>query len=191
MPASPATQPVAPGLTASAGTSTAQLRQPLDRLESTLRQSIDRHQQLLKLLQRKRQAVRAGDARTMTDLTRAENTQVQAISDIEKTRLQLVADLTLRVAPGATEPLKLADLAERFPEPTRGRLLVMRTQLLDAMHAVRDETVVAKRAAESLVQHVSGLVRTLAAVSHGHAAYSPIGRTPDQPAALSTLSLTA
>lgn len=168
-----------------------QRKQALERLDATLRQSIDRQRQLLQLLQRKRDAMRAGDADLMADLTRAENAQVQAISEIEKSRLKLVAELTLLVDAQAPEPLKLAELAEHFPEPTRGKLLVMRTQLLDAMHAVQAETAVAKRAAETLVRHVSGLVRTLATVSHGHAAYSPIGRTPAQPAPLSTLSLTA
>lgn len=169
----------------------AQRKQALERLETTLRQSVERQRQLLDLLQRKREAMRAGDANCMADLTRAENTQVQAISDIEKSRLKLVAELTLHVDPDANEPLKLADLAERFPEPTRGKLLVMRGQLLEAMHAVRAETAVAKTAAETLVRHVSGLVRTLANVSHGHAAYGPIGRTHQQPAPMSTLSLTA
>lgn len=170
---------------------TVQLRANLERLEATLRQSIDRHGQLLALLQRKGDAVRAGESQVMSDLTRAENAQVQAISELEKTRLQLVADLTLAVQPEAKEPLKLAELAERFSEPTRGKLLVMRGQLLGSMRAVQAETAVAKRAAESLVQHVSGLVRTLANVSHGHAAYGPVGRTPQQPAPMSTLSLTA
>ncbi|MEM1446504.1 MAG: flagellar export chaperone FlgN [Planctomycetota bacterium] len=183
MPA-PATPSVSP-------TDALKRKQTLDRLESTLRQSIDRQQQLTDLLKRKRDAMRAGDANLMTDLTRAENAHVQAISEIEKTRLKLVAELTLLLDLSATEPLKLAALAERFPEPTRGRLLVMRSQLLDAMRAVQEQTAVAKRASESLVKHVSGLVRTLANVSHGHAAYGPVGRTPQQPAPMSTLSLTA
>ncbi|MEM7577224.1 MAG: flagellar export chaperone FlgN [Planctomycetota bacterium] len=179
--------PIAPKQPASA----VQRKQILERLESTLRQSIERQGQLTDLLKRKRDAMRAGDATLMTDLTRAENAHVQAISEIEKTRLKLVAELTLLLDPTATEPLKLADLAERFSEPTRGKLLVMRAQLLDTMHAVQAESAVVKRASETLVKHVSGLVRTLANVSHGHAAYGPIGTTPAQPAPMSTLSLTA
>ncbi len=167
------------------------LKQHVERLESTLRASIDRHGQLVSLLERKRAAMRDGNATLMTDLTRLENAQVQAISELEKTRLKLVADLTLCVVPGSPEPLKLADLAEHFPEPTRGRLLVMRAQLLDQMKAAQAQTAVVKRAGEALVRHVDGLVKTLVNVSHGGAAYGPVGRTKEQPATLSTLSLTA
>ncbi|MEM1098020.1 MAG: flagellar protein FlgN [Planctomycetota bacterium] len=192
----PTTQPpnprtMKPTAKQSAAADALQHEQRLERLESTLRQSIERQRQLTELLKRKRDAMRAGDADRMTDLTRAENAQVQAISEIEKTRLTLVAELTQSVDPSAPEPLRLAELAERLPEPTRGKLLVLRSQLLEAMHAVQAQTAVAKRASESLVKHVSGLVRTLANVSHGHAAYGPIGRTPQQPAPMSTLSLTA
>ncbi len=163
----------------------------IERLESVLRRSNDRHGQLLALLQRKRDAMRRGDAGLMAELTRLENGQVQAISELEKSRLSLVADLTLVVLPDAPEPLKLAELAERFPEPVRGRLLVMRSQLLAAMRDVRDQLAVARRASDALLQHVNGLVRTIASVSHGAGAYGPVGRLPQQPAPMSTLSLTA
>ncbi|MEM8782171.1 MAG: flagellar export chaperone FlgN [Planctomycetota bacterium] len=167
------------------------LRQTLERLESTLRESVDRQRQLTDLLKRKSDAMKRGDANLMADLTRVENAHVQAISEIEKSRLQLVADLTLLLDAEAKEPLKLGELAERFPEPNRGKLLVMRAQLLEAMRAVQAESAVVKRASDTLAKHVAGLVRTLANVSHGHAAYGPVGRTPQQPAPMSTLSLTA
>ena len=166
-------------------------RSLLERLETTLRSSIDRHAQLFSLLERKRKSLRSGNATLMAELTKLENAQVQTISELEKTRLQLVADLTLRVLPKAPEPLKLAALAEHFPDSTRGRLLVMRAQLLERMRAVQEQTAVARRAGDALLRHVNGLVRTLASVSHGGAAYGPIGRAPQQPAPMSTLSLTA
>lgn len=166
-------------------------RQLLERVENALKQSLERHDQLVALMQRKREAFRAGDTTLLTDLCRLENVQVQAISELEKSRLALVGDLTLKAVPGATEPMKLAELAERFPEPTRGRLLVLRAQLLDKMEAVREQASVARRASESLLNHVNGLVRTIATVSQGGPAYAPTGRGHEKPAALSTISLVA
>jgi len=119
--------------------------QNLDQLESVLNDSVHRQAQLLALLERKRLALREGRAQDMADLCCLENTLVQAISELEKRRLQLVADVTLAVVPGADSPLKMRDLAERLPEPHRGRLLVTRTKLVVAIEKVAEQTSVVRR----------------------------------------------
>lgn len=177
--------------TANDAAASATASQLLERIETVLRQSLDRHDQLVSLMHRKREAFRAADASLMTDLCRLENVQVQAISDLEKSRLALVGELTLKVLPDATEPMKLAELAEHFPEPTRGKLLVLRAQLLERMHAVREQAGVARRASESLLRHVNGLVRTIATVSQGGPAYTSTGRSHQRPASLNTVSFVA
>ena len=128
------------------------LRLNLDHLEAVLAQALERQRQLLSLLERKRLALRQGKDQELVDLTRLENAAVQTISEIEKRRLQLVADLTLAVDPSAQEPLKMKELAERLPEPFRGRLLVTRQKLVEAMTQV----------AEQLGIHVATVSRAVA-----------------------------
>ncbi|MEM7625095.1 MAG: flagellar protein FlgN [Planctomycetota bacterium] len=165
--------------------------QNLMRLEDTLNQSVERQGQLATLLERKRTALRRGAVDEMTSLCRLENAAVQTISELEKRRLQLVADLTLAVEPGAAEPLKMRDLAERLPEPHRGRLLLTRQKLVDAMQRVQQQTTVTRRASESLLKHMNGLIRTIGVVSQGGAAYGQTGRVSTKPAPMASLNLTA
>ncbi|MEM1108311.1 MAG: flagellar export chaperone FlgN [Planctomycetota bacterium] len=167
------------------------LRLNIEHLEAVLAQALERQRQMLSLLERKRLALRGGKDQEMIDLTRLENATVQSISEIEKRRLQLVADLTLAVDPQAKEPLKMKDLAERLPEQYRGRLLVMRGKLVEAITQVAEQTSVVRRASESLMKHVNGLIRTIGVVSHGGAAYGQTGRVNAKPARMSTLNLTA
>ncbi|MEO1236301.1 MAG: flagellar protein FlgN [Planctomycetota bacterium] len=163
----------------------------LNRLEAVLTQSVERQEQMLSLLERKRVALRSGADRDMTDLTRSENAVLQTISELEKQRLTLVAELTRAVDPGAAEPMRMRELAERLPEPFRGRLLVTRTKLVEAITAVAAETSVVKRASESLVQHVNGLIRTIGVVSNGGAAYGQTGRVDTRSARVGSLNLVA
>ena len=132
--------------------------QNVDRLESILAQAVQRQEQLVALLERKRKALRSGEAPEMVELSRLENAVVQTITELEKRRLQLVADLTLALDPTAAEPLKMKDLAERLPEPYRGRLLVTRTKLIEAMQRVAEQTSVIRRASESLSKSCRGKV---------------------------------
>lgn len=160
-------------------------------LEDVVRRSLERHRQLAALLKRKREAMRQGKADDMSNLCHLENTTIQVISELEKNRLQLVGELTVMVAPDATQPLRMREMAERLPEPSRSKLLVLRSQLLDAMSEVQEQTSVARRASESLLNHMNGLIRTIGVVSNGGAAYGQTGQVRTRPAPLRTLNLTA
>lgn len=159
-------------------------------LESLLTQMVALQGELLALLERKREAMRRANPRLMAELCALENAKVQALSELEKKRLQLVAQLTLLVDPKAKEPLRMADLAERLPEPARGRLIALRGQLRDRLEEVRRQTSVARRAADSLVRHVQGLVQGVTSATTAAAAYGRLG-APTRPLAMSTFSVTA
>lgn len=156
---------------------------PLDRpslqllasLTDTIRELVDLHQRMLTLLDRKTEALRSADGDTMAKLSERENALVRQLTDLEKQRLQQVADLTLKVDPQASEPLKLAELAERLPEPARGKLLVLRTQLLERMHEVKTRTGVARRACESLLKHTTGLLHHVTTTATGTRTYGRRG----------------
>lgn len=159
-------------------------------LEATLSQQISLHEQLCQLMQRKRDAMRRGDHVMMNELCDLENEKVQAISELEKLRLHTVADLTLAVQPDAERPMRMLELAERLEEPARGRLLVLRGRLYERMIAVKEESSIARRAAQSLVNHMQGLLQTLGALSSGTVTYGSRG-VPASASRISTINVTA
>lgn len=161
-------------------------------IEAVMGQMVTLHEELLALLIRKHGAVRKADVEAMAQLCGLENEKLQAISELEKQRQELAAKLTLLLNPKASEPLRVAQLAEKLPEPSRGRLLVMRQQLRAKLESVKEQTAIARRAADTLVRHVQGLVQGVTAATT-QATYT---RNPAQPQRhvaprLSTFSLTA
>lgn len=170
---------------------TPELEKDVDRLASLLSQLLAQHTQLLAALERKRDAMRAGDTDAMSALCRLESESIGRITEMEKQRLELVGAMTLRLNPDAAEPMKLRDLAEAMPEPARGRLLVARQQLVEKMEQVRHQTSVARRAAESLLKHMTGLVQTIGTLSTGLNTYGQRGQRPEAATTMRTLNVTA
>jgi hypothetical protein len=160
-------------------------------LEALLQELLQAHETLGALVLHKRQALGRAEHDHVVQLLGQENQCVQTISELEKRRLQMVADLTLAVVPDAAEPLMLADLAQHLAEPVRGRLLVLRQQLRQRMQRIKADTGVARRATEALVQHMRGLVQTISAVCTAAGVYGPGGAPPDETAAVSTFNATA
>jgi 23S rRNA A2030 N6-methylase RlmJ len=160
-------------------------------LEQTLRQQLSLNSELLELLKRKRDVLRASDTQAVIGLCTLEHEKIQKIADLERQRLNQAADLTLLVDPQASEPMNLAELADHLGEPSRGRLLVMRHQLLDRMKAVHEETVIVRSATEALAKHMHGIVQTIGALSAGVSTYGNRGAFPQSNTAVSTFSATA
>lgn len=159
-------------------------------VEVVMRQMVALHEELLALMIRKREAVRHAQVDLMADMCRLENEKVQLIAEREKQRQELVAKLTLLIDPKATAPLQLPELAERLPEPLRGRLLVTRQQLRDQLESVKAQTAVARRAADQLVRHVHGLVRGVTSAATT-TTYSRPTTNPRPVGRISTFSMTA
>ena len=160
-------------------------------LETVLKQLTDRHEQLLGLMRRQREALRQADHAGVTELSRLENTLVQAVGDLEKRRLELVAQITKLIDPAARAPMRMRDLAERLPEPARGRLVVLREQLRARIAQVKEESSVTRRATESLLKHMQGLVHTLSSAGRA-TGYAPSSRPqPSGGHPIGTLRVTA
>jgi len=162
----------------------------VDQLAAVLQSLAAAHEAMLELLHRKRAALRTTQYELVTETCAQENAAVQRISELEKRRLELVAQLTLQIDPQQPRPMKMSDLAERLPEPQRGRLLVLRRQLLEHMEQVRRQTNVARRTTESLAAHMQGLLHTITAACTGASVYDRSGGPPRQSMALSTFHAT-
>ncbi len=162
----------------------------LEGLESVLTQQAAAHEKMLALMQQKRQALRDARHDRVTQCSEEENTLVQVLGALEKTRLKLIGELTLAVNPSAKEPMRLLELADHLPEPQRGRLLVLRQQLQERMLLVKQETAVVRRAIESLVRHMQGLVQTVGSVVTGVGLYGNHGAPPKDTLAVSTFQAT-
>jgi len=160
-------------------------------LEAILAQQLDEHDQLLGLVTRKRQAVRQAERGLVVDCCKQENQRIQRIAELEKVRLGVTGELTLLLDPGAAEPMRLGELAQRLTEPARGRLLVLRQQLRQRMEQVRREAGIAQRATELLARHMQGVVQTISSAIGGGAAYSRSGAPPQAAMAMRTLNMTA
>ena len=160
-------------------------------LQAVLQQLVGQHSTMLELLERKRVAIRSHDTRAMTELCQLENECVKAISELEKTRLELVANMTLIVKPDAAEPMRMAEMAEHLPEPARGQLLVQRQQMLDKMQQVQAETQVVRQATDAIMKHMTNLVQTVTAFSSGVTTYSAQGAPPQAKGRVSTFAVTA
>ena len=167
------------------------LEKTADQLIGVVQGMLAAHQKLRALVGRKREALRTAQYDRVTEICEQVNERVQQISELEKGRLTLAADLTLLVDPGEPRPLRMFELAERLEEPRRGRLLVLRQQLLDQMREVQRETNVARKATESLVTHMRGLVQSVGAICTGVSLYDRQGAPPPCAMAVSTINTTA
>ena len=169
----------------------ADMQSTLNELERVLNRMLEGHAVLLELVQHKREALRRGDTAGMAHLSSRENASVQAVSDLEKQRLALVAQLTQMVRPQGDQPMRLGELIELLPSPQRQRLADLREQLVQRMRQVQEQTSVARRATQTLLRHVQGLMQGLAALTCDAGAYGRGGTRPASAGSLRTMDMTA
>lgn len=163
----------------------------LNELESVLTEQTLTHERLLGLMQRKRRSLGTADRAALGSLCEQENGCIQRISELEKRRLNLVAELSLLIEPDTQRPLPLRELAERLPEPARGRLLVLRAKLRERITQVSKQSAVARQALETLVGHMTGLIQTVGGVMSGVGTYNRAGALPQTALAVHTFNATA
>lgn len=163
----------------------------LDSLVKLLGEMTALHEAWLPLCVQKRKALAAADADRLNELCRQENEKLQAVGEMEKKRLNLVASLTRRLDPGAKTPMKMIDLAEALPEPQRGKLLVARQQLRERISEVKTQSSIARRATDSLMKHMGSLVQSVASAATGGSTYTQRGGATTAGMTLSTMNTTA
>lgn len=168
-----------------------QLEKSLNQLETLVRKQIASHEEMLGLLVRKRQALQTANMMVMNECTLRESQMVKVIGDCEKQRLELLADITLKLDVTAGQPLTMLQLAEHLSEPARGKVLVLRMELRERIAAVQKETGIARRASESLLKHVHGMIQMIGTTCTGVSTYSQLGAPTKAATAVSTFNMTA
>lgn len=167
------------------------IEQSMTGLETILKKQLDLHEQLLAMMDHKHEALRTGQARQLVEACQLENEKVQEISELEKHRLEIVARMTLYFHPEAAEPMRMSQLIDCLPEPASQRLTLMRSQLRHRMELVKEKASVSRRATESLMRHVHGLVHSIGVISTGVSTYASNGTRPHEAVAVSTFVTTA
>ncbi len=164
------------------------LDREIAQLERLLREECEAHRRVARAMAAKIDALRRGDRQAMESLCESENTSVQRAAEAAKARLDLVMRISHAMNPNAREPMRLLELAESLEEPARGRVLVLRQQLREQMEACRERAGNARRATESMVKHMQGIMQMIGAKLSGVATYGRRGAPPQM--AMSTFSAT-
>ena len=169
-----------------------QMQSQLDALEHHLRRLAEEHEGLLELIRRKQRAMRMGQPQLVTDCCERENHHVQRIGGLEGHRQKAVGEITRFMTRGTEreQPLKLSEIAERLPEPRRGRLLVLHQRLRDTMHQVQRENQIARQATDGLLHHVRGVIQQVTQAVGGAGTYGKQGPVEAPPGAVSSFSIT-
>ena len=151
------------------------LKPLLDALCETLNRLVAAQAQLGETLARQKDAMARGDAKLMHGLAKLQRETAAQIQTLDQLRARTAHKLTGFLDPGAAAPLRIAELAERLPEPDRGRLLVLRQKLTAEVEATRESTAVARTAATALSNHVGCLLQNLNQRQRG-GGYTAAGR---------------
>jgi len=163
----------------------------LQALESVIQKQLEIHEYLIESAPHKREALQKADLQWLTQLCQLENEKVQALSELEKKRLEIAARLTLLVKPGSPEPMRMREIAQCLSGPAREKLLLLRDELIKRMQQVKQQTTVARRASDALMKHVQGVVQNIGAMTTGVSTYVDNGQRPSSATAVSTFSMTA
>lgn len=145
-------------------------------LEKILIAQHDDYKKIAKLIERKQEAIRNADMQDITSICQEEHQVAQHVTQLEKQRLILVGDLTSRLQPNASEPLRVSQIADVLTEPDRKRIMEITNALQQTVKEVRQASSVVRKASDTLAIHMGGLLQTMQSVLSKAQVYSQKGR---------------
>ncbi len=151
------------------------MQKQIAEIEENLRRQAEVQDALREVTLRRVEALRRARHEAVAELCREENTLVQRAAELEKGRLGLAAQLTAALDPRASAPLRLAELAERLPEPARTRITLLRVQLRERLERNQRDVARAREATEALAQHMRVIVQSVGGWMAGVATYGRDG----------------
>lgn len=145
-------------------------------LERILCAQHDDYKKIAKLIERKQEAIRNANMQDITSICQDEHVVAQHVTQLEKQRLVLVGDLTSRLQPNASDPLKVSQIADALAESDRNRILEITRDLQQTVKEVRQASSVVRKASDALAVHMGGLLQTMQSVLSKAQVYSQQGR---------------
>jgi hypothetical protein len=135
-----------------------------EQLDRILRELVAAHEELLGLAGAQRSAISRADVRSLSDVTNAQTAVAERIADLERQRQATVAVMLKHAGPiagtGQTPGRpSIANLVRAIADPLRSRLLAVADRLREVLNKLHTEHMALRDAAESLSDHMEGLMR--------------------------------
>jgi hypothetical protein len=132
-----------------------------DSLESTLADLTRAHAELLEMVREHRRAISRSDAAAIQNCLSSQGLLAMRLTDLERTRRQIVAQITGKPTSPFTE------VAPRLPEPSRSRISAASERLRALLGTIQRENNIVRTATHTLIAHIDGLMQQVArALSH-------------------------
>ncbi|NNF43295.1 MAG: hypothetical protein HKO59_04755 [Phycisphaerales bacterium] len=133
----------------------------LGALLDVLERQAERHEALLELVRRKREAIRTARIDDIVALCAEEQRQVVALNTLEEQRLDIVERMLPPEQAGAAPVVRLADVLSGV-DPVHAAELQRRAESLRlSMEQLKGESSVVNAAAQTLARHLAGLMQTV------------------------------
>jgi hypothetical protein len=160
-------------------------------LETLMRELVVCYEQLRTIGAMRHESIRGADAEGLGACVRQENELIQRVAEIEKRRIQLVGRCTEVLGEPERGEATMGWIAERAPEPLRGRLLSLAGSLRELLRAVSRQNRVSRETAEALASHMRGLIAKVAQHLNHAQVYGRAGVVEAGPRVVSALDITS
>ncbi len=152
-------------------------------LESTLLAQETCYRRLRELVATRREAIRTADLELLKTTLDEERRVITRVAELDRTRTDVATALAKRLGalPAPSSPREqrvppMSTLAAKAPTPLRDRLLAIADRLRIEIEAVRHESGVVRAAAETLAQHVAGILQSVSSAFATTKTYGRGGR---------------
>lgn len=160
-----------------------------DALDAALRELIGIYERLHELAVRRRDAIAKAEARSLGAMIGEENALVQRIAEIEKRRMVAASRLGEALGLPDRSQATVRAIAERLGGEGGARLARGAARLREVATGVQRLNEIVRTAAETLSQHVEGLVRAVQNELSSTKTYEARGRMASRRSAPAALDL--
>ncbi len=147
---------------------------PGAQFESILIALIETHEQMLAIAIEHRAAISRADTTGVQSCVGRQAVLSARVNELESQRRTLTAALA-PARPGSPSPT-ITLVAQKLPEPSRGRVLGAAAKLRDVLLRLQRENRILRSATQSLVAHMDGLIQQVARALSQARLYGPQGR---------------
>lgn len=143
-------------------------------LVETIDATHERYEALRALVARRREAIRTADLDALDSALREERATTGRVTELDRRRAELAGALARRL--GLPTTASASDIAARLPDAEGERLRFHAGRLRGSIDACRRESGVVRAAADTLAQHVAGVLASVQALMAATPTYGRGGR---------------